>query len=62
MAIPLAIRAVGWPRLPERVPESLKHAAGSHLHLAGHSWRRLDAELARYDAWWRSLPPSNERR
>ena len=60
LAIPLAIRAVGWPRLPERVPESLKHAAGGsrRLHLAGHSWRRLDAELARYDAWWRSLPPS----
>ena len=60
LAIPLAIRAVGWPRLPERVPESLKHAAGSSRrpHLAGHSWRRLEAELARYDAWWRSLPPS----
>ena len=58
LAIPLAIRAVGWPRLPERVPESLKHAAGGsrRLHLAGDSWRRLDAELARYDAWWRSLP------
>ena len=55
LATPLAIRAVGWPRLPERVPESVKRAAGATL---ASSWRRLDAELATYDAWWRSLPSS----
>ena len=62
LATPLAIRAVGWPRLPERVPESLKGVTGVEgryrRRVGVRSWRRLDAELARYDAWWRSLPSS----
>ena len=57
LATPLAIRAVGWPRLPERVPESLK-GVFDRRRVGVRSWRRLDAELARYDAWWRSLPSS----
>ena len=57
LATPLAIRAVGWPRLPERVPESLK-GVFDRRRVGARSWRRLDAELARYDAWWRSLPSS----
>ena len=57
LATPLAIRAVGWPRLPERVPESFK-GVFDRRRVGVRSWRRLDAELARYDAWWRSLPSS----
>ena len=57
LATPLAIRAVGWPRLPERVPESLK-GVFDRRRVGVRSWRRLDAELARYDAWWRLLPSS----
>ncbi len=57
LATPLAIRAVGWPRLPERVPESSK-GVFDRRRVGVRSWRRLDAELARYDAWWRSLPSS----
>ena len=48
-------RVAALTRTRPRVVET-RGGGQRRLHLAGHSWRRLDAELARYDAWWRSLP------